>query len=341
MSENKSTLISTVYNEENTIRDLLDSIVKQTKIPDETIIVDGGSTDNTQKIIQEYADEHEWINLIVEEGCNIAEGRNIAVKNASNKYIVSTDGGCILDKNWYERMSKKFEEAEFVAGMWKPKSENLFEKIQGRIIANTAEPEEFKKGNRGPSSRSVGFSKKAWEKVGGYPEDLYTGEDSKFNAKLLSQGYKMAVAEEAWVEWRMRPTWRSYFRQFYKYGEGDARGGNLFTHPNKKFGVSKNMLVTSLIETRILSLLGLIITLLYYPVYTPIFLGIFLSTVLAVWIYDYKPLKETLVEDGAKAFTTGLILSQMKVSAWYLGFAKECLRKPSLIWKQVQEWKKR
>jgi len=41
--------------------ELLDSIVAQTVTPDEAIFVDGGSSDQTQDIISEYAEENEWL----------------------------------------------------------------------------------------------------------------------------------------------------------------------------------------------------------------------------------------------------------------------------------------
>jgi len=75
----QATLICTVYNEGESVRELLDSIVNQSVTPEEAIFVDGGSSDNTQDIISEYADKHNWLNLVVEDGANIAEGRNIAV----------------------------------------------------------------------------------------------------------------------------------------------------------------------------------------------------------------------------------------------------------------------
>jgi len=235
----KATLICTVYNEGQSIRELLDSIVAQTVTPDEAIFVDGGSSDQTQDIISEYAEENEWLKLVVDEGANIAEGRNTAVEHATNDYIVSTDGGCVLDKKWYEEMSKAFGESEYVIGMFKPKYDNLFEEVQGKIICSSHTVEELKKGNRGPSSRSVGFSVQTWKDVERYPEDLYTGEDSKFNAKILSEGYEPAIAEKAMVYWQMRPSWRDLYKQFYKYGQGDAKGGNLFTHPSSKLGITK------------------------------------------------------------------------------------------------------
>ncbi|MDY6771489.1 MAG: glycosyltransferase, partial [Candidatus Nanohaloarchaea archaeon] len=237
----QATLITTVYNESDTIRELLDSIVDQSETPDEVVIVDGGSDDGTYDILQEYAEEYDYIRALQEPGCNIAEGRNIAVEEASNDYIVGTDGGCVLDEDWYSEMTAAFDDAEYIIGMFRPLYDNLFEKVQGYIVCSPHTVEELEKGNRGPSSRSVGFSRQAWKDAGGYPEDLYTGEDSKFNAKVMAAGYEPAIAEDAVVYWRMRPSWRSFFDQFFTYGEGDARGGNLFTHPSQKLGISKNV----------------------------------------------------------------------------------------------------
>ena len=49
-----TTLITTVLNEEETIGDFLKSLSSQTKLPDEIIIVDGGSTDKTLSIISNF-----------------------------------------------------------------------------------------------------------------------------------------------------------------------------------------------------------------------------------------------------------------------------------------------
>ncbi|PSG99723.1 MAG: hypothetical protein BRC28_03210 [Nanohaloarchaea archaeon SW_4_43_9] len=128
----KISLICTVYNEGESIRDLLNSIVSQTRVPDEAVFVDAGSDDKTREIIEEYQEDHDWIRLIVDEGCNIAEGRNTAVENAEYDYIVGTDGGCIVDKEWCEAMEGAFQEGhEALSGLWKPHSENLFEFVQG------------------------------------------------------------------------------------------------------------------------------------------------------------------------------------------------------------------
>ena len=49
-------LIATVLNEGDSIRRLLDSILAQTRLPDDIVIVDGGSADDTVAILESYRD---------------------------------------------------------------------------------------------------------------------------------------------------------------------------------------------------------------------------------------------------------------------------------------------
>jgi len=77
------------------------------------------------------------------------------------------------------------------------------------------------------SSRSIAFKKSCWRKVGGYP-DLSSGEDTFFNLKLMKKNCKFVFARDAIVYWRMRKNWREFIKQFYKYGVGDRKSGNIW-----------------------------------------------------------------------------------------------------------------
>ena len=96
-------LIVTVLNEESTIQDLLESIEKQTRLPDEVVIVDGGSTDFTQKILARWNPPcpYRWL---VKKG-NRSVGRNEAVVQLKSELIAITDAGCILESDWLEKIS--------------------------------------------------------------------------------------------------------------------------------------------------------------------------------------------------------------------------------------------
>ncbi len=68
-------LITTLYNEEGSIRALLDSILTQPRPPDEIVICDAGSTDRTVEIINEYIARGLQAKVLVDTG---AEPRSAA-----------------------------------------------------------------------------------------------------------------------------------------------------------------------------------------------------------------------------------------------------------------------
>ncbi len=223
----RASLIFTVKNEENSISNLLESILYQTKLPDEIIIVDGGSTDNTIKIINQYKNQLP-INLIVKKGVNVPEGRNIAISSAKYDYIAATDGGCVLDKNWVYEITNplKNNKIDVVSGTYIVTGESLFQKLTGKLIMydfNKVDSNSFS-----PSSRSIAFRKKAWIDVGGYPEWLISGEDTYFNQKLRILGKKFYLNKKAIVYWESRKSSKKLFKQFFQYSQYDAIAMNNF-----------------------------------------------------------------------------------------------------------------
>ena len=107
----KVSICITVLNEEKSIRVLIESILKQSKKPDEVVIVDGGSTDKTVKIIRHLQKKDRRIKLL-EEKCSRSEGRNLAVELAKNDAIIMTDAGCIAKKHWLKRLAESFKNEE-------------------------------------------------------------------------------------------------------------------------------------------------------------------------------------------------------------------------------------
>jgi glycosyltransferase involved in cell wall biosynthesis len=228
MKKIKVSMISTVLNEENNIRKFLDSILNQTKRPNEIIVIDGGSTDKTYKILKEYSKKHKLIKTFQEKGVNIARGRNIAISKAKEKIIFVSDAGCIIDKNWIKDTLKYFPKEDIVAGSYKAITRNNFEYFQSLIvIKKVTRPARM-------SSRNIAFKKECWKVVRGYPEKSLTGEDNRFNINLIEKGYKIKVNPKPLISWEMRPTLSKFSKQFYLYGRGDRIQGNLFKKTLKK-----------------------------------------------------------------------------------------------------------
>src|SRR3989304_5681633 len=100
----KLSVCITVLNAEGLIAPLLQSILSQSKKPNEIVIVDGGSKDNTVEIIKHFQKKNKSIRLLLEK-CLRARGRNLAVEISNNDIIAMTDAGCIAQKDWLEKIT--------------------------------------------------------------------------------------------------------------------------------------------------------------------------------------------------------------------------------------------
>lgn len=109
-------IIMPVYNSEKTIRNSIDSILKQTYKNWILIIVDDGSTDNTCSIINEYSDKR--IKLIKSLNNNgVAASLNIGIDNLNDdsKYVARMDSDDIMLEYRLEKQVEYLEKHEKVS----------------------------------------------------------------------------------------------------------------------------------------------------------------------------------------------------------------------------------
>lgn len=224
----KTSFIATVFNEEESVLDLLKSLNSQILYPTEVIIVDGGSTDNTLSAISNFQfsnfNKKIRIRVIVKKG-NRSVGRNEAIRNSTGDIIACSDAGCILDKDWLKNIVKPFidPKVDVVAGYYKGLAKNAFEKalvpfalvMEDKLDAN----------NFLPATRSVAFRKSVWKSVGGFDEKFSNNEDYVFARKLKKIGAKILFAKNAVVFWKPRKNLKEAFVMFYRFAKGDAESG--------------------------------------------------------------------------------------------------------------------
>lgn len=106
----KLSIIMPVYNVENYIEESINSILQQSYNNWELIIVNDGSVDKTGIICDKYSSNDNRIKVIHKDNTGISDSRNIAIKEATGKYIFFIDGDDYLEKNCLDEFIKCINE---------------------------------------------------------------------------------------------------------------------------------------------------------------------------------------------------------------------------------------
>lgn len=114
-------LIVTTYNQKERLQVVLDSLLQQSFMPNEILIADDGSTEDTQKLVAEYQIryqekvkiKHVWHE---DDGFRLAEIRNKAILEAEQEYIIIIDGDMILQKDFVSDHVRFAKEGVFLQG---------------------------------------------------------------------------------------------------------------------------------------------------------------------------------------------------------------------------------
>ena len=118
-TENASYVVITpVRDEEKHIQSTIESMVRQTVLPDEWVIVDDGSKDGTGKTIEEYAKRYPWITPVhrADRGFRKSGGGVVDAFNdgyralacRESEFIVKFDGDLIFEVDYFERCFEEF-----------------------------------------------------------------------------------------------------------------------------------------------------------------------------------------------------------------------------------------
>jgi len=106
-------LVIPAYNEERYLKAALDSIAKQTVMPDEVIVVDNNSTDGTVALAKSFP----FVRVIDEKRQGVGYASHEGFLAAKNDLIARIDADSILEPNWIETAKQYFELHDDVAAI--------------------------------------------------------------------------------------------------------------------------------------------------------------------------------------------------------------------------------
>ena len=108
----KVSVIVPVYNVEKYLRKCLDSLVNQTLDDIEILVINDGSPDQSQMIIEEYQRNYSFLKGYMKKNGGLADARNFGLQYAKGKYIGFIDSDDSVELDMYEKMYEKAEETQ-------------------------------------------------------------------------------------------------------------------------------------------------------------------------------------------------------------------------------------
>ena len=118
MNTRTISVIIPVYNAEKYLQECLDSVREGSLVPDELILVDDGSTDNSPAILKKFTEDHPELTilLITEENRGVSAARNRGLNVASCDYISFLDADDFFMKEHLFDLSEKIGDADVCVG---------------------------------------------------------------------------------------------------------------------------------------------------------------------------------------------------------------------------------
>ena len=241
-----SSVIIPFYNGKEFVFETIDSIKKQTRQPDEIIIVNDGSTHQESiEILKNIEQKYKEIEIIHQENKGIAGAMTTGAKYATGDIIFQMDCDDILHEKYIEKYMKVFEldnsvdgvtsqYASFFDGLDYTKEENIHHiyKPEGLII-----PDLFFRNCAGGANSA--YRKSALEKVGYWDERFRSYQDWGLWLKFVEYDLKQHIIEEVLYYYRIHKNsdLRTIVKKFDLYGEIRVSVEEIFTRKPDKYNL--------------------------------------------------------------------------------------------------------
>ncbi|MFA5656209.1 MAG: glycosyltransferase [Dysgonamonadaceae bacterium] len=229
-------IIIPVYNRPDEVDELLESLTLQTYSDFEVLLIEDGSSLKCDLIAQKYEGELN-VRYYFKENSGRSETRNYGMERAEGEYFVFFDSDCVIPPFYFEKIKNRLAENYTDSYGGPDKADESFSDLQKAISfsmtsflttggirgSKGAKMEKFV-----PRTFNMGFSKEAYQTVGGF-KDMF-GEDIDLSLRIRSKGYTCQLISDAFVYHKRRVSLRSFYRQVHVFGM--ARISLYLLHPS-------------------------------------------------------------------------------------------------------------
>ena len=105
-------VIMPIYNTAEYLSKSIESVIKQSNTDWELILVNDGSTDNSELICQDYAEKYDNISYHAQSNQGVSVARNLGLKMAQGEYVAFIDSDDVIDETYIEKIKKELNKKD-------------------------------------------------------------------------------------------------------------------------------------------------------------------------------------------------------------------------------------
>jgi len=308
----KLSLIIPLFNRPKEIEELLSSLLKQSDSNFEVVIVEDGSLQKSEDIVNSYKGQLD-IQYFFKENSGPGLSRNYGAERAQGDYLVFLDSDCIIPSHYIATV-RSFLNSTYVDAFGGPdRADESFTSVQkainysmtslfttGGIRGGKKSVEKFH-----PRSFNMGYSQAVFAETGGF-SGMRFGEDIDMSIRLVKAGFATALIGDAYVYHKRRTNFKLFYKQVFNSGLARI---NLFKrHPS-----SLKVLHFFPLAFTLAWMLSLVLSLLF---------GFHLFSLLISFYLLVILVHASVTNASLKVGFLALIASFIQLSAYGLGFLK-------------------
>lgn len=313
----KYSIIIPVYNRPDEIAELLESLQAQTWKDFEVLVIEDGSVNRCDLIVEKYKSELD-LRYFYKENSGQGFSRNYGFERSKGEWFIVFDSDCIIPPQYLEVVDS-FLNAELVDAYGGPDlAHENFTAVQKAIsysmtsFFTTGGIRGGKKriGEFHPRSFNMGISRRVFEETQGYilPRK---GEDIEFSLRIVENGFKTALINEAFVYHKRRTNFLQFFTQLHFFGTARI---NIFRFYRKEL-----KLVHFFPFVFTFGIVCGIFTLFLAPKYGLVLLGIYLLYFSMILVDSLVKTKSTVVA------LLSVVAAFIQLAAYGIGFVREAI----------------
>ncbi len=230
-------IIIPVYNRPQEVQELLESLTIQTIKDFEILIIEDGSTNRSDEVVQSFSGRL-TIQYFYKPNTGPGPSRNFGFQHARGDYFIVFDSDCIIPPKYFEAVDLALDEHKWDAWGGPDRAHENFTVMQqamGYTMSSILTTGGIRGGKKRlgwfqPRSFNMGLSRRVFEATGGFRFDRFA-EDIEFSIRMRESSFKVGLIPDAYVYHKRRTNFAQFYEQVKNFGKGRALIGEVF--PNE------------------------------------------------------------------------------------------------------------